>query len=111
MAAYERRLPEKLAKAIGKSNTPKKPKRVKGKEPTLTGNPPLGYLNSYFCPVCSKHLFSVYDGDLKRPDYKFRVSVDWNYCSRCGQPLDLEEFKEREGKAGGEAENSDIVLT
>lgn len=32
----------------------KKPKHQKSEYPTLPGQ--LGYLNSYYCPVCGKHL-------------------------------------------------------
>lgn len=93
---------QNFKKARGR-DTPRKPKRQKGRHPTLTGTPPLGYLNSFHCPVCGYHLFSVYDGNLERPDYHFRVSADWNYCSRCGQALDLGEFKAgKEEKEGGQ---------
>ena len=37
----------------------RKPKHQKSEYPTLPGQ--LGYLNSYYCPVCGKHLFSAYD--------------------------------------------------
>lgn len=36
---------------------PRKPKAQKSEYPTLQGQ--LGYLNSYYCPVCGKHLFSA----------------------------------------------------
>ena len=42
---------------------PRKPKAQKSEYPTLPGQ--LGYLNSYYCPVCGKHLFSAYDKDLR----------------------------------------------
>lgn len=76
-----------------------KPKCVKGEYPTLTGNPQLGYLNSYYCPVCGKHLFSCYDADVlpEREDgYHFYISPDWNYCRKCGTRLDLAEWKRKE---------------
>lgn len=81
-----------------------KPKIRKSDRPTLTGTPPLGYLISHYCPICGKHLFSFYEGDLKRTDYKFRVSRDWNYCSKCGTLLDLDEWKEPEPEVKGAAE-------
>lgn len=76
----------------------RKPKHERSEYPTLTGTPPLGYLNSYYCPVCGKHLFSRYDADLlpNRADgFKFRISADWNYCSKCGTLLDLDQWKEK----------------
>lgn len=42
----------------------RKPKYQKSECPTLPGQ--LGYLNSYYCPVCGKHLFSAYDKDMKK---------------------------------------------
>lgn len=99
-------------KRAGGRDTPRKPKRQRGKRPTLAGTPPLGYLNSFYCPVCGDHLFSVYDGDLARPDYHFRVSDGWNYCRRCGQALDLGEFKAgKEEKGSGQQDNGDFVFT
>lgn len=80
----------------------RKPKCLKSNKPTLAGNPPLMFLNSFFCPVCGKHLFSYYDGDLKRKDYKFRISQDWNYCSKCGTLLDLDRWKEQHGSRAEE---------
>lgn len=80
----------------------RKPKCMKSNKPTLAGNPPLMLLNSFFCPVCGKHLFSYYDGDLKRKDYKFRISQDWNYCSKCGTLLDLDRWKEQHGSRAEE---------
>lgn len=82
----------------------KKPKHRKSERPTLTGTPPLGYLNYFICPMCGKHLFSYYDGDLKRPHFKFKLSKDWNYCSKCGQLLDLSEWKDKEEPAAAEEE-------
>lgn len=70
----------------------KKPKHQKSEYPTLPGQ--LGYLNSYYCPVCGKHLFSAYDKDLRKDredGYYFHVSHDFNYCSKCGTLLDLDE--------------------
>lgn len=55
---------------------PRKPKAQKSEYPTLPGQ--LGYLNSYYCPVCGKHLFSAYDKDLRKDredGYYFHVSV------------------------------------
>ena len=75
----------------------KKPKHQKSEYPTLPGQ--LGYLNSYYCPVCGKHLFLAYDKDMKKDredGYYFHVSNDFNYCSKCGQLLDLDEWKRRE---------------
>lgn len=72
----------------------RKPRRERGKTPTRTGNPPLGYLISFYCPTCGRHLFSHYEGDLTKENYKFKISNDWNYCSKCGQLLDLGEWKE-----------------
>lgn len=80
----------------------RKPKRMRSNKPTLSGNPPLMYLNSFFCPVCGKHLFSFYDGDLKRKDYKFQITPDWNYCSKCGTRLDLDEWKAKPGSSAEE---------
>ncbi|MBQ0067595.1 MAG: hypothetical protein KBS60_05395 [Phascolarctobacterium sp.] len=78
---------------------PKKPKHKKSEYPTLTGKPQLGYLNSYYCPVCGKHLFSAYDADMRKDredGYYFHVSNDFNYCSKCGTLLDLDEWKRKE---------------
>ena len=75
----------------------RKPKHQKSEYPTLSGQ--LGYLNSYYCPVCGKHLFSAYDKDMKKDredGYYFHVSNDFNYCSKCGQLLDLDEWKRKE---------------
>lgn len=80
----------------------RKPKRMRSNKPTLSGNPPLMYLNSFFCPVCGRHLFSFYDGDLKRKDYKFQIAPDWNYCSKCGTRLDLDEWKVKPGSSAEE---------
>lgn len=58
---------------------PRKPKAQKSEYPTLPGQ--LGYLNSYYCPVCGKHLFSAYDKDLRKDredGYYFHVSRDFN---------------------------------
>lgn len=83
---------------------PRKPKAQKSEYPTLPGQ--LGYLNSYYCPVCGKHLFSAYDKDLRKDredGYYFHVSRDFNYCSKCGTLLDLDEWKrEEEPAAAGE---------
>lgn len=46
-----------------------KPKQKRSDTPTLTGTPPLGYLNSCYCPKCGRHLFSYYDADIS-PDRK-----------------------------------------
>lgn len=76
---------------------PKKPKHKKSEYPTLPGQ--LGYLNSYYCPVCGKHLFSAYDKDMRKDwedGYYFYISRDFNYCSKCGTLLDLEEWKRKE---------------
>ncbi len=76
---------------------PKKPKHKMSEYPTLPGQ--LGYLNSYYCPVCGKHLFSAYDKDIRKAredGYYFHVSNDFNYCSKCGQLLDLDEWKRKE---------------
>lgn len=78
---------------------PKKPKCQKSEYPTLTGTPQLGHLNAYYCPVCGKHLFSVYDAELRKDredGYYFYVSRDFNYCSKCGTLLDLDEWKRKE---------------
>lgn len=75
----------------------RKPKYQKSEYSTLPGQ--LGYLNSYYCPVCGKHLFSAYDKDMKKDredGYCFHVSNDFNYCSKCGQLLDLDEWKRKE---------------
>lgn len=83
---------------------PRKPKAQESEYPTLPGQ--LGYLNSYYCPVCGKHLFSAYDKDLRKDredGYYFHVSRDFNYCSKCGTLLDLDEWKrEEEPAAAGE---------
>ena len=61
----------------------RKPKRMRSNKPTLSGNPPLMYLNSFFCPVCGRHLFSFYDGDLKRKDYlKIFFEADFQRIGR-----------------------------
>lgn len=80
----------------------RKPKRQRGEYPTIAGNPPLGYLIHFYCPKCGAHLFSAYEEDLRtdREDgYIFKVAKDWNYCSRCGTLLDLDEWKHREPPA------------
>ena len=46
---------------------PRKPKHQKSEYPTLPGQ--LGYLNSYYCPVCGKHLFSAYDKDMRKVSF------------------------------------------
>lgn len=77
----------------------RKPKYQKSEYPTLTGTPQLGYLNSYYCPVCGRHLFSLYDADRRKDredGYYFYISRDFNYCSKCGTLLDLEEWKRKE---------------
>ena len=77
----------------------KKPKRRKSERPTLTGKPQLGYLNSYYCPVCGKYLFSHYDADVlpdREDGYCFRISSDLNFCGKCGTLLDLDEWKRKE---------------
>lgn len=82
-----------------------KPKHQRSDKPTLTGTPPLGYLNSYYCPVCGKHLFSHYDADVlpdRKDGFCFYVSPDWNYCSKCGTLLDLGEWKKKPGPAADE---------
>lgn len=79
----------------------KRPKIVKSKNKTLTGTPQLGYLNSVHCPVCNKHLFSFYDADVlpnREDGFQFSISEDWNYCSKCGAPLDLSEWKHETSK-------------
>lgn len=78
----------------------KRPIRKRSERPTLTGTPPLGYLNAYYCPVCGRHLFSHYDADVlenREDGFCFNISNDWNYCSKCGTPLELSEWK-RENK-------------
>lgn len=77
-----------------------KAKHQKSEYPTLPGQ--LGYLNSYYCPVCGKHLFSAYDKDMKKDredGYYFHVSNDFNYCSKCGQLLDLDEWRRTAGSS------------
>ena len=86
---------------------PRKPKHRKSEYPTLTGAPPLGYLNSYYCPVCGRHLFSHYDADVmpnRKDGFMYRISSDWNYCSKCGTLLDLDEWKRKEEPTGAEEE-------
>ena len=76
-----------------------KPRRERGKQPTLTGQPQLGYLNSFYCPICGKHLFSCYDADIapdRKDGFRFRVASDWHYCSKCGTMLDLAEWQQQE---------------
>lgn len=73
-----------------------KPKIKKSESPTLTGNPPLGYLISFYCPKCGKHILSAYESDMKtdrKDGFKWGISEDLNYCSKCGQLLDLEEYR------------------
>lgn len=75
-----------------------KPKHKRSDAPTIAGQPRLGYLHSYSCPVCGKHLFSYYDADIlpgRKDGYHFRISEDWNYCSKCGTLLDLSDWKEK----------------
>lgn len=77
------------------------PIRKRSEHPTLTGTPPLGYLNSCYCPVCRMHLFSYYDADVleSRGDgYSFSISGDWNYCSKCGTLLELSRWKREHKK-------------
>lgn len=88
----------------------RKPKHQKSEYPTLPGQ--LGYLNSYYCPVCGKHLFSAYDKDMKKDredGYYFHVSNDFNYCSKCGQLLDLDEWKRKEEPPEAAEEKYGIV--
>ena len=72
----------------------RKPKHQKSEYPTLPGQ--LGYLNSYYCPVCGKHLFSAYDKDMKKDredGYYFHVSNDFNYSDLIRTPMkDISEF-------------------
>lgn len=82
----------------------KKPRLEKSEHPTLTGTPPLGHQNNFYCPTCGRHLFSFYDGDLLREDYHFRISEDMNYCSKCGTLLDLDEWKEKPEVIGADEE-------
>ena len=73
-----------------------KPKLIKGKLPTLTGNPPLGYLNSLYCPSCGRLFTSFYDADNlpnREDGYRFNISRDWNYCIKCGQLIDFSEYR------------------
>ena len=79
-----------------------KPRRKRSKQPTLTGQPLLGYLNSYYCPICGKHLFSHYDADIapdRKDGFRFRLAADWNYCCKCGTLLDLAEWQQGEKQA------------
>lgn len=77
---------------------PKKPILQRSEYPTLPGG--LGCLNSWYCPVCGKLLFSAYDKDLQRElnrdGFCFRVPNDFNYCSKCGTFLDLDEWEKEE---------------
>ena len=60
-----------------------------------------------YCPVCGKHLFSAYDKDMRKDredGYYFYISRDFNYCSKCGTLLDLEEWKRKEEPATAEEE-------
>nr|DAR75949.1 MAG TPA: MqsA [Caudoviricetes sp.] len=82
-----------------------KPKQKRSDAPTLTGTPPMGYLNSCYCPKCGRHLFSYYDADVssdRKDGYRFRIAGNWNYCSECGTLLDLDEWKERQETAADE---------
>ena len=83
----------------------RKPKHNKSECPTLTGNPPLGYLNYFTCPECGMHLFSYYDGDISRPDYRFKISDNWNYCSQCGVHLNLREWQHQ-----NDVNEDDLIL-
>lgn len=79
-----------------------KPRRERSKQPTLIGQPQLGYLNSYYCPICGKHLFSHYDADWapgRKDGLRFRIAADWHYCSKCGTLLDLAEWQQKENQA------------
>ena len=82
-----------MAKQATKSGA-RKPRYTRGDSFTHTGTPTLGFLNNFSCPRCGDHLFSYYDGDMQHANYKFRVRTEWNYCSVCGQPLDLDQWKE-----------------
>ncbi|MBR1904884.1 MAG: hypothetical protein IJ819_00275 [Clostridiales bacterium] len=74
-----------------------KPIVRKGKYPTKDASiPHLGYLNSLYCPVCGKLFTSFYDADNlpNRSDgYRFNISKEWNYCSRCGQRIDFSDYQ------------------
>ena len=72
-----------------------KPRVGKSKYPTLTGNPQLGYLNECHCPRCGRLLFAYYDTDIGRG---WAISKEWNYCSQCGQRLDLDDYPKQEPK-------------
>ena len=66
------------------------PRIVRSKYPTISTTN-LGYLNSALCPKCGRHLFSYYDKDFPSPHW--RIWRDVNYCSKCGQYLDLDKYK------------------
>ena len=68
----------------------KRPIVLCSKYRTLPNN--LGFLRSVFCPKCHKLLFAHYDKDLM-PNNGWRLDEDWNYCSKCGQYLDLDIYK------------------
>lgn len=51
----------------------------------------LGKLLQYRCPSCNKLLFSRYETDTV--ENGFSLNKDFNYCSKCGQKIDLDEFK------------------
>ena len=90
-----------------------KPRRVRGQQPTLTGQPQLGYLNSFYCPICGKHLFSCYDADIapdRKDGFRFRVASDWHYCSKCGTMLDLAEWQQEETPAPAAVVGADDEL-
>lgn len=74
-----------------------KPIIKRGKRPTISVSvPPLGYLNSLYCPVCGKFFTSFYDADNlpNRSDgYRFSISKDWNYCLKCGQRIDFSDYQ------------------
>lgn len=86
-------VPEKYKLAVSKG--PVDPIVQKSKYPTLVEN--LGYLNSVYCPMCGKHLFSYYDKDFLpgRPDgYRFKIWHKWSFCSECGLHLNLDKWKD-----------------
>lgn len=52
-------------------------------------------------------MFSCYDADIapdRKDGFRYRISSDWNYCSKCGTLLDLDEWKRKEPLAAGVGE-------
>lgn len=51
----------------------------------------LGRLLVHQCPRCKVDLFARHETDTV--ENGFSLAKDFNYCRKCGQKLDLDEFK------------------